>query len=98
MELSHRSLTQIMVLEIRLRHPDAVDFVPDAHAIDSIHFHMVAKKYDTIMYLFGYKFLLGILEMFEECENYEVCSEIKRQIEAHNNMMYKDENRIPTKR
>ena len=45
------------------------------------------------MYNFGHKFLLGILELFEEAENYEECEEIIKHIKEHNKLL---EENIPT--
>lgn len=76
-----------MIYEIRERNPEAVKFVPRTSDVKCILLHLKTKKYDTIMYLYGHKFLLEILAMYEEHENYEDCSEIVKQIKAHNELV-----------
>lgn len=78
---------RIMIYEIRERNPSAVRFIPKTADVKSILLFLKTKKYDTIMYLYGHKFLLEIMNMYEECENYEECAEIKRQIERHNELL-----------
>ena len=78
---------RIMIYEIRERNSNAVRFIPKTHDVKTILLLLHTKKYDTIMYLYSHAFLLEIMNMYEECENYEECDEIKKQIERHNKML-----------
>jgi hypothetical protein len=91
--MTDRNIIQIMVLEIKCRMPDAVRFVPTPQDLERIHLYLAGRQFDLIMLFYGYKFLLGIMELFEETENYEMCAEIKRQIEEHNR---KTNDKVPT--
>jgi len=42
------------------------------------------NQFSTIMYLYGYKILIGLIECYKQDENYEKCAEIVKQIQAHN--------------
>jgi len=92
--MKDETLIRIMVYEIREKHPDAVRFNPTPKDIKSILLYMQTRKYDKIMYMYGYKFLLKILELFEDVENYEECFQIVEQIRKHNNLI---NDNIPTK-
>jgi len=85
---------RIMIYEIRERNPSAVKFTVTPGDVKTILLYLKTRKYDTIMYLYGHPFLLEILKMFEENENYEECSEIVKQIKEHNKLF---ENNISTK-
>ena len=74
------SIIRILCYEIRERHKEAVDFVVNEYVVKNLSFYLKIKRYDSIMYHLGHKFLLGILELFEEAENYEECQEIFKQI------------------
>jgi len=87
------TMTRIMCYEIRERHKEAVDFVVNEYVVKNLSFYLKIKRYDSIMYNFGHKFLLGILELFEEAENYEECEEIIKHIKEHNKLL---EENIPT--
>lgn len=87
------TMTRILCYEIRERHREAVGFVVDDYVVKNLSFYLKIKRYDTIMYHFGYKFLLGILELFEEAQNYEECNEIIKKINEHNELL---EDKIPT--
>lgn len=91
---SQETAVRIMVYEIRERNPDAVQFVPRTSDIKSILLCLSTKKYSTIMYMYGYTFLLEILKLYEEYENYEECGEIIKQIEDHNKLIT---DKIPTR-
>src|ERR1035437_2784459 len=88
-----QTMTRILCYEIRERNRPAVDFVINDYAVKGLTFYLKIKRYDAIMYHFGYRFLLGILELFEEAKNYEECGEIKKQIDHHNILIRGD---IPT--
>lgn len=92
--INSESAIRLMVYEIRERNPDAVKFVPKTRDIKTILLNMQTRKYDTIMYLYGHKFLLEILKMFEENENYEECDHIVKQIKSHNEII---KDKIPTR-
>lgn len=92
--INEETAVRLMVYEIRDRNPEAVKFVPKTTDIKSILLHMKTRKYDTLMYLYGYKFLLEVLNLFEKNENYEECSHIVKQIERHNTLVNE---KIPTK-
>ena len=91
---NEETMVRIMIYEIRESNPDAVKFVVKQQDVKRILFYLKIRKYDTLMYLYGHPFLLGILKMFEKYENYEQCEEIVKQIKAHNNLF---ENNITTK-
>jgi hypothetical protein len=90
---NEETVVRIMIYEIREINPDAVRFTVKSDDVRSILLYMRTRKYDTIMYAYGYKFLLEIMKMFEKHENYEECKEIKRQIEEHNKLLFDS---IPT--
>jgi hypothetical protein len=85
--ITGETAVRIMIYEIREKNPEAVKFTPKTSDVKSILLYLKTKKYDTIMYLYGYKFLLEILEMYEMHENFEQCAEIIKQIKAHNELM-----------
>jgi hypothetical protein len=91
---SEETLVRIMIYEIRERNPKAVGFVPTTQDVKSILFHLKTKRYSTIMYLYGTEFLLEILNMCEENENFEDCAEIVKQIKKHNEQL---NDNVPTK-
>jgi hypothetical protein len=84
--INGETAVRIMIYEIREKNPDAVKFVPKTNDVKSILLYLKTRKYDTIMYLYGHKFLLEILEMYETHENFEECAEIVKQIKAHNEL------------
>ena len=91
--INGEAAVRIMIYEIRENNPEAVRFVPRTNDVKSILLFLQTKKYDTIMYLYGYRFLLEILKMYEKYENYEQCDEIVKQIRIHNEML---NDNIPT--
>ncbi len=84
--LSEETKTRIMVYEIRERNPEAVQFVPDDCAIKMILSYMNEKRFDKIIYSFGAVFVKEILKLFEEYENYEMCSLISEEINKIDNL------------
>jgi len=92
--INDETAVRIMIYEIRDKNPGLVPFVVTPELVKSMLFYLQTRKYDTIMYIYGYKFLLAIMHMFEEAENYEECQEILNQIEYHNKVLKDD---IPTK-
>ena len=53
----------------------------------SLILYLVTKNYITLMYVFGYKFLMILLELFELKENYEECKNIVDGIQKHNTLL-----------
>ena len=53
----------------------------------SLIFYVTTEKYSSLMYVFGHRFLLLLLEFFEMKEMYEECEEIKKQILSHNELL-----------
>jgi transcription elongation factor GreA-like protein len=92
--MNDETFIRIMIYEIRERNPEVVKFVPTTQDVKSILLCMQTRKYDTIMYMYGYKFLLEILKLYEESENYEECLQIVEQIKKHNGLI---NDKIPTK-
>ena len=78
------TVIRILIFEIRHRNPDAVKFIINDYTVNNILENINNKRFNTIMYLYGYKFLLELLKLYEENEMYEICEEIKIQIEKHN--------------
>ena len=93
-KINSTTAVRIMCYDIFERNPEIKGFIVTPDIVNSLLFCLEARKYDTIMYTFGYKFLLEILKMFEEVENFEECNEIKKQIELHNVELIDN---IPTK-
>lgn len=89
-KVTDEQIVRILIYEIRDRYPDVVNFIVTPQDVKSILLYLITKKYDTIMYLYGYKFLIGILKMYEEYENFEECAEIIKQIKEHN-IYFKEE-------
>lgn len=81
---------RMMIYEIRARNPDAVRFAVTPGDVRSILLCMATERYDTVMYAYGHAFLLEVLRLHEECERYDACAEMKRQIERHNDAMGDD--------
>ena len=81
---NHETLVRILVYEIRLRNPKAVKFIVNTSTVKSILLHLKTQKFDVLMYLYGHPFVIELLKILEEYEEYEMCAEIKRQIEEHN--------------
>lgn len=86
-KLTDVQATRLLIYEIRDRNPDAVKFVIDESTCKTVHFYLMTKKFDTIMYLFGHSFLLEIMKTLEQFEIYEGCAEIVKQIQEHNKLV-----------
>lgn len=76
-----------MIYEIRDRKPELVRFVVDEWVVTSIHSYMETRRYELLMCCYGHQFLLEIMKMFEDAENYEECDEIVRQINTFNKLI-----------
>lgn len=92
--VNEETAVRIMVYNIRDLNPDAVKFVPTPNDIKSILLYLKTRSYSTLMYVYGHKFLLEILNVFEEHENYEECANITAQINNHNRIL---QDSIPTR-
>lgn len=53
---------------------------------NSISVQIYANKFDTLMYLYGYKLILQLKEYYLSIEDYEKCYEIVKTIEEHNEL------------
>jgi uncharacterized protein YukJ len=79
-KLTEETVVRIMVYEIRERNPSAVSFIPDTNSIKMITSYLQERRFDKITYSFGMNFVMEILKLCEEGENYEMCTIIRNQI------------------
>lgn len=86
--------TEEMVDWVEENHPESIRFQLDPATMKSIAVNSEANGFKTIMYLFGYKFVLSLLKYYEQTEQYEKCGYIVKGIEAHNKVI---KNQIPTR-
>jgi hypothetical protein len=94
LKVNEETVIRLMIYEIREKNPDSVKFVPTPGDVKSILLYMKTRNYNTIMYIYGHRFLLEILNMFEDHENFEECEEIVKQIKTHNEFL---KDNLPTK-
>jgi hypothetical protein len=85
-----KTMTRILVYNIRDSNPDAVKFVVNESAINSILLYLKCKKYTTLLLCFGHLFLLELLYKYEELELYEDCQLIVNAINDINKTVNSD--------
>lgn len=78
--VNERTIVRIMLYEIRERNPDSIKFIIKDRVVTMILLCLKTRRYDSIIHLYGKNFLLEILKMFEENENFEECVHIINQI------------------
>ena len=82
--------TQIAEEEIqfaRRYHEDAIQFQVTAGDLNQIGVYLFTGNYKRLMYEYGHKFLLSVLDRAEREERYLTCASIKLQIEWHNKLL-----------
>lgn len=87
--ISEELAVRIMVYEIRDKNPESVRFTVNQSAVKSILFCLKIKAYTTLIYSFGIGFVLELLDLCEEVENYEECAEIMKQVNEFNELVNK---------
>lgn len=78
------SYSYYIVEYIEDNYPNNVNFVVDNYTINIIAKGLRENRYENILYSFGIRFLLSILEFFIKEEEYEKCSKIVEEIQIHN--------------
>lgn len=81
---NEKTLTRILIYELRDRNKDSVRFVVNDSAVNSLLLYLKTKSFDTILYVYGYLFIMELLKYFEELENYEDCQLIINAIKEYN--------------
>lgn len=69
-------------------YPKAVKFEPYIEDMKSIDFYITYNQpdtYGTLMYLYGILYILGLIKYFASQERYEICEQMRKAIEIHNN-------------
>lgn len=79
---------------VKENHPDTIRFQLDPSVMKSIAVNVEVNRFKTIMYLYGYKFVLALLKYFEKTEQYEKCGYLVKGIQAHNKVV---SDQIPTR-
>jgi hypothetical protein len=69
---------------IQQNYPDYITHSLIGREIERMAGYMKDSRFEKIMYLYGYKYLLAILQYFTDQEKYELCSKIVKAINNHN--------------
>ena len=69
---------------IQKNHPDCIRHSMAGEDIERIAGYIKEERFEKIMYMFGHRYLLAILQCFTEQEKYELCNKIVKAINNHN--------------
>lgn len=83
MKIKNTTAVRIMIYEIRESNPALVKFVVTPIIVHDILLLLQIKGYTAMIKSYGYEFVLAILKMFEEVENYEECKIILDAANGH---------------
>lgn len=78
---------------IQKKYPDCIRHSMTGENIENIARYMKEGRFQKIMYMFGHRYLLAILQCFTEQEKYELCDKIVKAINNHNQTV---KDKIPT--
>lgn len=71
---------------VRDKYPKVIRFVVDPYTEKQIGLYLSTHKYDMIMYMYGWAFLMALKKHFIEIEAYERCQKINDAINEHNKL------------
>lgn len=67
------------MLEIRSRINSPVEI--NSSTARSLYFNLITESYDTIAMYHGQEFAIAVMELYAECELFEVCAIMRDKIE-----------------
>ena len=84
-EQHHLTYIRIMMLNIR----ESIDCKVEINesTVRSLYFNLIAGSYDTIVMYHGEEFTTAMMEIYAECELYEVCANIRDKMHNVNELI-----------
>jgi hypothetical protein len=69
------------------KHPECIRFNPDDYVVKNLQLLIGFDKFSTMLYTYGYLFVLAMKEYYLSIEAYEKCAEINKAIDEHNSLV-----------